>query len=140
MQSLKFKPLFDKAFIFTAWVPALLIITAATVAAAFEPTALFVMIPTDLFTLYFLFSSMAGYVELREKAVFVKVGFIITREIPYSKIRSLTKERKFYSDSTISLKSSLEHVNIHYNRFDVLSVSVKDNDTLIAELEARISK
>ena len=110
-----------------------------TVLAAFEPTALFVMIPTDLFVLYFLLSPLFGYVELRKDTVFIRFGFILKREIPYKKIRGITKERKFYSDSMLSLKNAMEHINIKYNTFDVISVSVADEEDFIRELEKRTS-
>ena len=49
----------------------------------------------------------------------------------------IKKERKFYSETMLSLKSAMEHVEIRYNSFDVTVVSVKDNDALIAELDER---
>jgi hypothetical protein len=36
-----------------------------------------------------------------------------------------------------SLKNALEHVNIKYNTFDIVSVSVVDNDGFIEELNTR---
>ena len=47
--------------------------------------------------------------------------------------------RKFYSDSMLSLKTSFEHVNVKNNKFDMISVSVKDNDGVIKDLEERTS-
>jgi hypothetical protein len=111
-----------------------------TVLSFFEPTALFVMLPVDIFTFYFLFSSLFGFVELREKSVFIKFGFILKTEIPYSSIRGIAKDRKFYSDSMLSLKNALSHVNIKYNKFDLVTVSVKENDEFIEELTRRIKK
>ena len=61
-------------------------------------------------------------------------------EIPYTSIRDVCKERKFYSDSMMSLKYTLEHVNIKYNRFDLVSVSVVENDELIRDLTVRIGR
>jgi hypothetical protein len=61
------------------------------------------------------------------------------REIPYGRIRGMSLERKFYSDSMLSLKGAFEHVNIKYNRFDLISVSVRTNDALIDALNERIS-
>jgi hypothetical protein len=112
----------------------------ATVFAAFEPVGLFIMIPCSLITFYFLFSSLFGYVELRENSVYIKLGFFIKRDIPYDTILAVNKERRFYSESMLSLKNALEHVNIKYNKFDVITVSVKGNDELIAELENRMRK
>lgn len=139
MPQKRYKPKYDKIFWWT-WIPTVMLLIAATVIAALEPTALFVVIPTDAFTLYFLFSSLVGYAELRERSVFIKFGFILKREIPYAKIRGVTKERKLYADSTVALKNSLEHLNIKYNVFDVASVSVRDNDEFLSELTTRIEK
>ncbi len=93
------------------------------------------MICVDVFTYYFMVSSLVGYVELREHTLYVKFGFILKREIPYDKIRELNKERRIMSYSMLSLKNSLEHINIKYNRFDMITVSVVKNDELIERLE-----
>jgi hypothetical protein len=124
----------DKIYI-CIWIPTIVLIAAAVILACFEPPALIIMIPTLLFVVYFFVSPLFGYVELREETVFIKFGFILTREVAYSKIRSVTKERKFYSDSMLSLKNAMEHVNIKYNTFDILSVSVVGNDDLIKEIK-----
>ena len=138
MENKKFKPLVDKYF-YAIWIPMAVLMLALTAISLFEPTALIIMLATDAFTFYFLVSSLIGYVELRGDTLFVKFGFILKREIPYCKIRSLVKDRRVYSESMLSLKNSLEHVNIKYNRFDVISVSVVDNDGFIKELEERIA-
>ena len=130
----RFRPKLDKLF----WIISsilLAIVIGITVTAIFMPITLWVIIPTDLFILYFVLSPLFGYVELREKTVFIKFGFFLSREIPYSKIRGTESVRKFYSDSMLSLKNSLDHVNIKYNTFDMVSVSVKDNDELIRKIE-----
>ena len=72
--------------------------------------------------------------------MFVKLGFFMKKEIPYNKIRDAVKERKLYADSMSSLKNALDHVNIKYNTFDVLSVSVIGNDDLVKRLKVRMSK
>ena len=138
MESKRFKPLIDKLFWFI-WIPLAVVLIAATALSALEPLGLIILLSTDLFTLYFLISSLVGYVEIRENSVFIKCGFILKKEIPYGKIRGLSKERKFYSESMISIKNAFEHVNIKYNKFDVISVSVSSNDELIRELEARMA-
>lgn len=138
MENERFKPLIDKLF-WIILIPTALLLIAVTIVAAFTPTVLFIMIPTDLFTLYFLISPLFGYLELREDSVFIKFGFIMKKEIPYRKIRGFSKERKIYSDSITSLKNSIEHVNIKYNSFDMVSVSVRSNDDLIEKIKARIS-
>jgi hypothetical protein len=107
------------------------------VLAATQALALLIVIPVDLITVYFLITSLFGYVELRETGVFIKFGFFMKREIPYSKIRGLTKEKRIYSDSMMSLKHSKDHVNIKYGKFDIVSVSVKDSDELIKEINKR---
>ena len=110
---------------------------ACTLLACFEPMALLIIIPTGILTFYFLISPLFGYVELREKTLFIKFGFIIKREIPYDKIRSAAKERSFISETMLSLKNSFEHVKIKYNTYDVTTVSVIDNDSFINELDLR---
>ena len=104
LQNKRYKPLIDKLFLYI-WIPTTFIMIALTAVCATNLLALIIIIPVDLFTYYFLFSSICGYVELRESSVFIKFGFIIKREIPYNKIRGLVKERKFYSDSMLSLKN-----------------------------------
>ena len=113
---------------------------ALTVFACFEPAALLLMLPTDILTFYFLLSPLFGYVELRENTLFIKFGFILKREIPYNKIRGLIKERSFIAETMLSLKNSFEHVKIKYNSFDVITVSVIDNDSFIKEVENRCKK
>ena len=137
MEVKRYKPLIDKMF-FIIWIPTALMMIAGTVLAAFEPLALIIMLPVDAFTFYFLISPLFGYVELRKDTLLVKFGFIVEREIPYSKIRDVEKKRTVIADSMTSLKNALDHVNIKYNRFDVISVSVVGNDELIKELRRRL--
>ena len=85
--------------------------------------------------LYILISPFFGYVELRENTVFIKFGLILKKEIPFSVIRGAERVVKTSSDSIISLKTAFEHINIKYNRYDVVSVSIKDGDEFIAEIE-----
>jgi hypothetical protein len=135
----RFKPKIGKTF-YVIWIPTVLFLSVMTAVSLVAPLAFVILLLTDALTLYFLLTSLFGYVELRDDAVFVKFGFIAKAEIPYSTIRGVTKERKLYADSIMSLKNSLDHVNIKYNRFDIVSVSVTDNDELISEIEARIKK
>ena len=136
MKNKRYKPLVDKLF-YIITVPTVIFLAVMTVISAFEPLSLIIIIPTDIFTLYFLISPLFGYVELREQSLFIKFGFIIKREIPYNKIRSTTKERSFISETMLSLKNSFEHVKIKYNTYDVTTVSVTDNDDFINELDWR---
>ena len=135
----RFKPKIGKTF-YVIWIPTVLFLSVMTAVSLVAPLAFVILLLTDALTLYFLLTSLFGYVELRDDAVFVKFGFIAKAEIPYSAIREVTKERKLYADSIMSLKNSLEHVNVKYNRFDVVSVSVTDNDELISEIEKRMTK
>lgn len=138
MKDKVYKPLIGKMF-FVIWVPTLILLMVATIMSAPYIVALLIMLATDIFTIYFIISPLFGYVEFREDVIFVKLGFFTTREIPYNKIRDVSKEHKLYADSMVSLKNSLDHVNIKYNRFDILSVSVTDNDELIDMIKRKIS-
>lgn len=138
LKNKRYKPLVDKFF----WIislPTAFLILALIVTAAFYPTLLFIAIPLALLVIYVIVSPLFGYVELRENSVYIKYGLLLKKEIPYDKIRGTVKERKLYSDSMMSLKNAFEHVNIKYNTFDVVTVSVVDNDTLIKELEDRLA-
>ena len=136
MQNKRFKPKYDKLFVLI-WIPTVALLIVTTIIGMAALVSALIMVFTDAFTLYFLFTSIVGYVELREESVFVKFGFFMKRDIPYNKIRAIDTAHKFYADSMLSLKNSLDHVNIRYNKFDIISVSVKESDELIAELNAR---
>ena len=139
MENKIYKPLFDKMY----WI--ILIATGtllliSTVLAAFAPLMLLLMLPLDLFTVYFLVTPLFGYVELRESSLYIRFGLVLKKEIPYENIRGVSKENNSYSASMISLKNSLEHLDVRYNSFDVVTVSVVGNDELMREIEARITK
>lgn len=139
MQVKRYRPKIDKLF-YIIWVPTGLLMLALTlVTAIFELKTLFWTLPLDLFVFYFLFSSLVGYAELRETSLFIRYGFILKKEIPYSEICGIEKVRRWYSETMLSLKNSMEHVNIKYKRFDITAVSVKDNDGFIEEIKARIN-
>ena len=135
----RYKPLIDKLY-FMITIPTLILIAAATALVCVfpEPLAILIIIPVDLLIVYFLVSPLFGYVELREDTLFIKYGFMLKKEIPYSKIRSLQKGRRWYSETMMSLKNAFEHVEIKYNSFDVTTVSVINNENLIKELNDRI--
>ena len=137
METKRYKPLVDKLFWIIS-VPTILLVIGAIIISIYHAIALIIMSAVAAFVLYFFVSPLFGYVELRENSMFIKYGFILKKEIPYSKIRSVTKARKFYSDSMMSLKNSFDHVNIKYNTFDVTCVSVVDNDSFINELSKRL--
>jgi hypothetical protein len=136
-----FKPKFDKHFviILSICLPVMSLITALCFVPQWNVTAFIITLICDAFIVYFLVTSFFGYVELRENTLFVKFGILTKREIPYEKIRKLKKGESFYSESMLSLKNSFEHVNIFYNAFDAITVSVKDNDAFIEALEKRIN-
>ena len=138
METKRYKPQIDKLF-HIIWIPTAVLLLGVSVLAAFEPTALLVVIVVDALCAYFLVSPLFGYVELRESALFIKFGFILKREIPYTKIRGTQLVRKWYSDSMLSLKNSMEHVNIKYNTVDILSVSVRNNEEFMREIKARVN-
>ena len=137
METKRYKPLVDKLFWIIS-VPTILLVIGAIIISIYHAIALIIMSAVAAFVLYFFVSPLFGYVELRENSMFIKYGFILKKEIPYSKIMSVTKARKFYSDSMMSLKNSFDHVNIKYNTFDVTCVSVVDNDSFINELSKRL--
>ena len=137
MENKRYKPLVDGMWLGII-IPTGLVLLAAVIASAIlDPAGLAILIPTFLFTLYFLIGPFFGYVELREETVFIKYGLFLKREIPYKRVRAIVKASGFYSESMLSLKCSREHINIKYNTFDVTSVSVIGNDELIEELEKR---
>ena len=131
----KYKPLVDKLFLIIFLPTEALMLGICAVLAVFAPSTLLFMLPVSLFVTYFIISPLFGYVELRESSLFIKYGFFIKKEIPYNKIRGAEKDRKFYSESMMSLKNSFEHVIIKYNTFDTTVVSVKDNDAFVCELK-----
>lgn len=135
----RYKPLVDKLFWIIS-VPTAVLLIGATLVVCFVPAplALFITIVTDLIVIYFIITPLFGYVELREDSVYIKYGLFLNKEIPYRKIRKIEKERKFYSDSMLSLKNAFDHINIKYNTFDITSVSVVNNDIFIENLNKRI--
>jgi len=122
---------------FRVWFIAIVLLLGLTVEICLfpEPLAICLVIPLELIVLYLLISPFFGYVELRENTVFIKFGLILKKEIPFSVIRGAERVVKTSSDSIISLKTAFEHINIKYNRYDVVSVSIKDGDVFIAEIE-----
>lgn len=133
----KFKPLVDKLY-YIIMIPTVTLLVVLTAVAAISPVSLLASIPVDLFVIWFFVSPLFGYVELRENSLYIKYGLILKKEIPYDKIVRVEKERRFYSESMMSLKNALEHVNIRYNRYDLTCVSVVGNDELIEEIDRRI--
>ena len=140
MDNKKYKPKVDKLF-YLVMIPTMIIVLAPVIICGIlVPTTLFITVPILLLTTYFLITTLFGYVELQESSLFIKYGFIMSKEIPYDKIRGVEKERSIISTSTLSIKNALDHVNIKYNKFDVTTVSIDDNDDFINELNKRCGK
>ena len=135
----RYYPLFDKFYYITAAITFVLVTTPMLICGIHAPGTLFITIPIFLFAMYFFISPLFAYVELGEDELFIKFGLMMTKKIPYSKIRKTEKDRTGISPSVLSIKNAMEHVNIKYNRFDMVSVSVTDNDELIAEIEKRMT-
>ena len=136
METKRYKPRFDKTYIIIYVATNLFLIAALLIPMLIDPHVgvMILFAATLLFVNYFIVSPMLGYVELRDESLYIRFGFVLKREIPYSKIRGIDRHRKFYSDSLLSLKNALGHVNVKYNSFDMVSLSVKDEDDFITEL------
>jgi hypothetical protein len=137
MEKKRYRPLIDRLFVIIASVTLVITLTPTVVCGILAPSTIYITLPILLFTLYFLISPLFGYVELGERSVYIRYGFIMTKEIEYDSIRCIEHERRVISPSVMSVKNALEHVNIKYNKFDVTTVSVNTNRELIAELNAR---
>ena len=133
----RFKPLVDAVYLVMC-VPILLLPIALAVLPVLSPFGRITCALFAIFVFYFVVSPFFGYVELRESTVYIKYGIILKKEIPYGAIRGVERKKRFHSDAMLSLKCSLEHVDIKYNTFALTVVSVVDNDTFIAALEERI--
>ena len=140
MENKRYKPKVDKLFYLIMIPTAVVVLAPVIICGILVPTTLFITVPVLLLTTYFLITTLFGYAELRESSLYIKYGFIMSKEIPYDKIRGVEKERSIISTSTLSIKNALDHVNIKYNRFDVTTVSLDDNDDFINELNKRCGK
>lgn len=134
---MKFKPLVDKLFWIIS-IPTVFLTTVALIISIVDTVALIITASVEIIVLYFLLSPLFGYVELREECIFIKYGLFLSKEIPYSSVRTVKKARRWYSYSMMSLKNAIEHVEIGFNRFDTTDVSVVNNDLLIEEINNRI--
>ena len=139
MNKKKYKPLIDKYF-YCIWIPLSILLITFTVFSIAELPALLIMLATDIFTFYFMFSSLLGYCQLRENTLYVKFGFILKREIKYEDILELKKERGVMTYTMLSLKNALDHITIKYNKYDLIAISIKNQEEFILELEKKIAK
>lgn len=137
MKDKRYKPLIDKLF-YSIMIPTMVIVILPVILCGIiEPTTLFITSPILLFTAYFFITTLFGYAELRDSGLFIKYGFIMKKEIPYDKIREIEKERAIISPSIVSIKNALDHINIKYNAFDVTTLSLRDSDEFIQELNKK---
>lgn len=141
MKNKRYKPKFDKLYFWITVPTAVLMLALTALPLVLEPddswVAWVLILLCDLFVFWFLLSPLFGYVELKDGGVFIKYGFILKKEIPYEKIRGLTFGRGIISESMMSLKNAMDHVNIKYNTFDITVVSVVDNEGLVEEINKR---
>ena len=131
----RYKPRFDRL------VYGIAIFTAVVVLGALIPSfcgggafAIAVTPGTLILCGYFLVSPCFGYAELREGTLLVKFGFFLSREIPYEKIYAIEKKHTMVADSILSLKNAMDHLNVKYNRFDLVSLSLQNEENFIEVL------
>ena len=139
---MKFRPRVDKYYLWIA-IPTEIFLIAMTVMTLVHFTlfGLIVMLLALALSSFFILSPIFfGYAELRDDELFVDFGVFIKRSIPYSRIRAIEKKRRFYSESMLSLKCAMEHLDIKYNSFDVISLSLCNEDKFIAEVNKKSAK
>ena len=120
---------------YAIFLPTLILVLAAAVfAAIYDPFSLAVTVTVFLLILYFAVSPLFGYAELGSESLFIRYGFFMKREIPYTKIRSVKRARRAISYSTVSLKCDMEHIEIGYGSFDETTISLVDTDEFVEEL------
>ena len=133
----RYKPLVDKLFYCLSLATLIIVLTPTVVCGILAPSTLLIMLPILIFTAYFFVSPLCGYVELRDDGLYIKYGFIMSRTIPYAKIRRIERERTVISPAILSIKNALDHINIRYNTFDITTVSLKDSESFLRELNER---
>ena len=111
----KYKPKIDRYF-YLIWMPIIVLMLPLTIISFMSLPAFILLLCADVFTFYFMISSLVAYVELRENSLYIKYGFILKRNIPYNTILEVNKERRVITYNMLSIKNALEHVNIKYNK------------------------
>ena len=135
---MKFSPRYDKLYLWITVPTSLMLLGLLLLAAIEGKTALWLtMGGTVLLTGFFLISPCFGYAELKEKTLLIRFGLFMKREIPYESIFGIEKKRSAIADSMLSLKNAMEHINIKFNRYDLYSVSLKNEDLFTEELKKR---
>ena len=137
MNVIRYRPKLDRMFWILVSVTNLLLLSPILLLCFDYSGAIWILILSLLFADYFFVSPLFGYAELREDSLFIRYGFILKKTIPYNSIRGIKIERKWYSEAMLSLKNSIEHVTVKYNRFDLTAISVKNNEAFAAELSFR---
>lgn len=137
----KYKPKVDKLFYIM-----LVVINVISLAILIIPQLFYLSFESFIFSIivilfinYFLISPLFGYIEIKETSIFIKYGIILKKEIPFNKIKKLELKKKWYSDSILALKCSIEHVDITFNSYDKTCVSVKENDIFIEDVRRMIT-
>ena len=133
-----YKPKIDKLY-YMIFIPTLLLVIASCVLSLAAPIALIITLSIAITVILLMISPLLGYAELREDTLFIRYGFYIKREIPYSKIRAIKTERKWYSESMISLKYAMDHLIIKYNSFENTTISLENEAEFIDELLSKSS-
>ena len=139
---MKFRPRVDKYYLCIA-IPTEIFLIVMTVMTLVHFTlfGLVVMLLALALSSFFMLSPiLLGYAELRENELFVDFGVFVKRSIPYSDIRAIEKKRRFYSESMLSLKCAIDHVDVKYNKFDMISLSLKDEERFVEELNKKTAK
>ena len=139
MKENRYYPLVDKLFYCIAIPTNVLFLAVLIPMIMLAPEGVAILIPTVMLVDYFLISPLFGCVELRENTLLIKYGFFLKKEIPYDKIRSIKKKRSIISESMMSLKNALDHIEIRYDKFDITIVSLKDTDNFIEEIDKKLS-
>ena len=93
------------------------------------------MLFIDLFTFYFLITSLFGYVQLKENSLFIKFGLILNKEIPYDKIKELIDIDAVKNFRTINDWESYNWLENYQNStFKVnVDISIKTGNLLTQE-------
>lgn len=138
---MKFKTKFDLFHIMILLITELIMLPFVIISLIDKSygAAIISAIPGILIALLWI-SMASAYAVLEDDSLFIKYGFVFKKRIPYNKIRSIEKKKKWYSESLLGMKNSLVHVDIKYNTYDITCVSLKDNDLFIDELTKRIEE
>ena len=138
MENKRYKPI-KRTMYYLIRVPLLVAMAVATAISSTEPIALLIMLPTDALVVYFLLSELMAYAELQDEGVFIRFGFFAKQFIPYDSVYGCEKVEKWYADSTntFAIKTAVEHINLKYDKWRTLSLSIEDADGFMMALETK---